>query len=78
MQKVGTKSAPSAQCCGVARNANLGCLCKYVTNGVQKFVSIDKAVYIAQYCGLPFQHGAKCENKFLNLIFTLNQMFLPL
>lgn len=60
VRKVGAKSPPSAQCCSVARNANVICLCKYVTQGIEKFVSVDKAVYIAQYCGLPFQHGTKC------------------
>ncbi|XP_021774395.1 uncharacterized protein LOC110738338 isoform X1 [Chenopodium quinoa] len=60
VRKVGAKSPPSAQCCAVARNADVICLCKYVTQGVEKFVSVDKAVYIAQYCGIPFQHGAKC------------------
>ncbi|KMS99145.1 hypothetical protein BVRB_2g047530 [Beta vulgaris subsp. vulgaris] len=60
VRKAGPKTPPSSQCCGVARNANVLCLCKYVTNGIEKFVSVDKAVFIAQYCGVPFQHGAKC------------------
>ncbi|KNA07597.1 hypothetical protein SOVF_170390 isoform B [Spinacia oleracea] len=60
VRKVGAKSPPSAQCCATARNADVVCLCKYVTDGIEKFISVDKSVYIAQYCGIPFQHGAKC------------------
>ncbi|CAO2820865.1 unnamed protein product [Amaranthus hypochondriacus] len=60
VRTVGPKTPPSARCCSLARNADNQCLCKYVSKGIEMFVSVDKAVYIAQYCGIPFQHGAKC------------------
>ncbi|XP_057541043.1 uncharacterized protein LOC130818830 isoform X1 [Amaranthus tricolor] len=57
---VGPKTPPSSRCCSLARNVDMQCLCKYVNKGIEKFVSVDKALYLAQYCGIAFQHGAKC------------------
>lgn len=61
----GPKIPPSRQCCAVAKKANVPCLCKYITKDIEQYVSVDKAVYIAQYCGVAFQHGSKCGSKCL-------------
>ncbi|KAL8154324.1 hypothetical protein V2J09_012084 [Rumex salicifolius] len=60
VQKSGPRITPSAQCCGVVRNINLPCACKYVNKDVEKLVSVKKVVYVAQYCGLALKHGSKC------------------
>ena len=60
VRKEGPKIQPSKACCTVAKQANIPCLCKYVTKEVEQYVDIGKAVYVAQYCGIPLQHGSKC------------------
>ncbi|XP_057541044.1 uncharacterized protein LOC130818830 isoform X2 [Amaranthus tricolor] len=60
VRKAGPKMRPSKDCCGVARNADIPCLCKYLTKDIEQYISVEKAVYIAQTCGVALQHGSKC------------------
>lgn len=65
VRKAGPKTPPSSQCCASVKKANIPCLCKYVTKDVEEYVSVEKAVYVAQYCGITLHHGSKCGSKCL-------------
>ncbi|KDP35266.1 hypothetical protein JCGZ_09425 [Jatropha curcas] len=56
----GPKIPPSKECCDVLKNADMNCICKHVTPEVEKMVSVEKIVYVAQTCGLAFSPGTKC------------------
>ncbi|KAK6928840.1 Bifunctional inhibitor/plant lipid transfer protein/seed storage helical domain [Dillenia turbinata] len=60
VQKAGPKVAPSPACCSVVKAANVPCICQSVTKAVEQAVSMEKVVYVAQTCGKPLSHGAKC------------------
>ncbi|XP_074286527.1 uncharacterized protein LOC141611792 [Silene latifolia] len=60
VMKAGKQTPPSSECCTVAKKSDIPCLCKYVTKDIEQYVSVKKAVYVAQYCGLALQHGSKC------------------
>ncbi|KAL2898277.1 Non-specific lipid-transfer protein 2 [Bienertia sinuspersici] len=85
VKKTGPKTPPSSQCCAVAKKANIPCLCKYVTKDIEQYVSPQKAVYVAQYCGVPFKHGSKCGSKCINsssifsyiTYFSTSYFFIP-
>lgn len=73
VRKAGPKMRPSKECCGVARNADVPCLCKYVNKDIEQYISVEKAVYVAQTCGVAFQHGSKCGSEFFsNLIIHIS------
>ncbi|KAM0852358.1 hypothetical protein ACQ4PT_048103 [Festuca glaucescens] len=57
------KIDPSAACCGVIQNADIPCLCGKVTPEVEKFICMDKVVFVAAYCKRPFKAGSTCGSK---------------
>jgi hypothetical protein len=57
------KITPSAACCGVIQNADIPCLCTKVTPEVEKFICMDKVVFVAAYCKRPFKAGSTCGSK---------------
>ncbi|KAL9247744.1 hypothetical protein vseg_021144 [Gypsophila vaccaria] len=58
--KAGKQTPPSSACCDVVKKADVPCLCKFVTKDIEKIVSAQKAVFVAQTCGVVLQHGSKC------------------
>jgi len=68
VRKDGPSIQPSEDCCRVIRNANMHCLCKYANQNLESIISVPKAIYVAQYCGVVLQRGAKCGSKFLNFL----------
>ncbi|KAK9741963.1 hypothetical protein RND81_03G139900 [Saponaria officinalis] len=63
VMKAGKQIPPSSECCDVVKNADIPCLCKYVTKDIERYVSPQKAVFVAQSCGVALQHGSKCGSK---------------
>ncbi|KAI5681728.1 hypothetical protein M9H77_02956 [Catharanthus roseus] len=60
VQKSGPKVIPSQLCCKVLKNVDLPCICHYINQDVEKIISIEKAVYVASFCGKPIPHRTKC------------------
>ncbi|PIN03054.1 hypothetical protein CDL12_24430 [Handroanthus impetiginosus] len=60
VQKNGPKTNPSQECCNVVKNVDLPCVCQHVTSEVEKIISMEKAVFVAGYCGKPLPHATKC------------------
>ncbi|KAF8396212.1 hypothetical protein HHK36_017825 [Tetracentron sinense] len=60
VQKSGPKTPPSPGCCGVVQTVDVPCVCKYVTKEVEDMISMEKVVYVTQYCGKTVPHGTKC------------------
>ncbi|CAL4915357.1 unnamed protein product [Urochloa decumbens] len=54
------KIDPSPACCAVWQRADIPCLCKRVTKEVEKEWCMEKVIYVAKYCGKPFNPGYKC------------------
>ncbi|KAL1811691.1 hypothetical protein ACET3Z_021756 [Daucus carota] len=60
VQKSGPEAAPSKECCDVVKNVDLACVCQHVTDQVEKIISMEKAVAMANSCGKALAHGTKC------------------
>jgi len=54
------KITPSPACCAVIKRADIPCLCAKVTPQIEQVVCMDKVVFVAAYCGRPFQPGSNC------------------
>ncbi|KAK9283530.1 hypothetical protein L1049_011777 [Liquidambar formosana] len=59
----GPKVAPSQGCCEAIETVDVPCACKYVTREVERIVSMEKVVYVSEFCGIALQHGMKCGSK---------------
>lgn len=66
VQRSGSESAPSKQCCDVLKNVNLACVCQHITDQVEKIISMEKCVSVANSCGKALAHGTKCGSKLKN------------
>ncbi|CAI9781702.1 unnamed protein product [Fraxinus pennsylvanica] len=60
VQKGGPKQKPSQGCCNVVKTVNLSCVCQHITPDVEQIISMEKAAYVAGFCGKPLPHGTKC------------------
>ncbi|KAJ3699112.1 hypothetical protein LUZ61_002817 [Rhynchospora tenuis] len=56
----GPKIEPDKNCCNAVRGADIPCVCTYLTPAVEKVISADKVVFVAQQCGRPLKPGSKC------------------
>ncbi|XP_072994871.1 uncharacterized protein [Typha latifolia] len=56
----GPKTPPSTECCDVVQRVNIPCVCEYVSKEIEKIISMDKVVFVAEYCKRPLAHGSKC------------------
>lgn len=63
-QKDGSEILPSQGCCNVLKNVDIPCLCKYITPEIEKQISVEKAIYVARFCGCSVPAGLKCGSKF--------------
>ncbi|CAL9117953.1 unnamed protein product, partial [Musa textilis] len=55
----GPQIKPTKPCCAEIKKVDVPCLCKHIPPGVEKMISLKKAVYVAKYCGKPVPKG-KC------------------
>ncbi|PSS24425.1 Protein MEN-8 like [Actinidia chinensis var. chinensis] len=60
VQKAGPKVAPSTGCCSVLKTVDVPCVCAHIPKQAEEIISIDKAVYVSRFCGIPLPHGTKC------------------
>ncbi|KAJ4825593.1 hypothetical protein Tsubulata_015248 [Turnera subulata] len=51
---------PSQDCCSVIKNVDIPCACKYLTSDIQALIDMDKVVHVADFCGVPLEHGSQC------------------
>ncbi|XP_073119642.1 uncharacterized protein [Henckelia pumila] len=63
VQKNGPTQNPSKQCCDVVKTIDFPCVCPHITNDVERIVSMEKAVFVARFCGKPLAHGTRCGSK---------------
>ncbi|CAA2934874.1 bifunctional inhibitor lipid-transfer seed storage 2S albumin superfamily [Olea europaea subsp. europaea] len=60
VQKGGPRKNPSQGCCNVVKSVDLPCVCQHITQEVEQIISMEKATYVAGFCGKPIPHGTKC------------------
>ncbi|CAA0827204.1 Bifunctional inhibitor/lipid-transfer protein/seed storage 2S albumin superfamily protein [Striga hermonthica] len=60
VQKTGPRESPSQECCNVVKSVDLPCVCRHITGQVEQIVSMEKAAYVAAFCGKPLPRGTKC------------------
>ncbi|KAL3649586.1 hypothetical protein CASFOL_005989 [Castilleja foliolosa] len=60
VQKSGPKETPSQGCCTVVKNVDLPCICGHITSEVEQIISMEKAAYVAAFCGKPIPRGTRC------------------
>ncbi|XP_074567227.1 uncharacterized protein LOC141823919 [Curcuma longa] len=56
----GPKVNPSAACCAEIKKLDLPCLCDNLPPGIEKRISLEKAVFVARKCGKKVRKGTKC------------------
>lgn len=73
VQKTGPQVKPSAACCTVLKKFNVNCMCQYITQDIVNLISVPKAIYVANTCGLNLPHGKKCGGKYiLPILFIIS------
>ncbi|CAN1266382.1 hypothetical protein LINPERPRIM_LOCUS12538 [Linum perenne] len=61
VKKGAGRKAPSKECCGVVKGADVKCACKsLLTPDIQAIINMDNVVYVGRSCGLSFPAGMKC------------------
>ncbi|XP_028785326.1 putative lipid-transfer protein DIR1 [Neltuma alba] len=60
VQKTGPTIPPSPACCTELRKFDVNCMCQYITSDIVNLISVPKAIYVFQTCGLSLPHGTKC------------------
>ncbi|OEL18319.1 hypothetical protein BAE44_0020662 [Dichanthelium oligosanthes] len=60
MPPANQKIPPSGACCAVVQKVNVPCLCAKVTKEIEKVLSMEKVVFVAERCKRPFEHGYQC------------------
>ncbi|KAF5182996.1 Bifunctional inhibitor/lipid-transfer protein/seed storage 2S albumin superfamily protein [Thalictrum thalictroides] len=58
--KFGPQTDPSKACCDVVKAADVPCVCQHIPPGAELIVSMEKVVYVANFCGKELPHGTKC------------------
>ncbi|KAF9592409.1 hypothetical protein IFM89_014899 [Coptis chinensis] len=58
--KAGPKVPPSSECCQVVKRVDIPCICSLVQSTIELFISMEKAVYVAEQCGRPVAPGFVC------------------
>ncbi|XP_043707443.1 uncharacterized protein LOC122656843 [Telopea speciosissima] len=54
------KVTKSQWCCNVVKKVEIPCVCKYITKKLEEQFSMDKAVYVAEQCGVTLPLGMIC------------------
>ncbi|CAK9147490.1 unnamed protein product [Ilex paraguariensis] len=60
VQKPGPEVNPSPGCCSVVKTVDLPCVCQHITKDAEQIISMEKATYVAKFCGKALAHGTKC------------------
>ncbi|OVA06100.1 Bifunctional inhibitor/plant lipid transfer protein/seed storage helical domain [Macleaya cordata] len=60
VMKLIPRPPPSVACCEIVKKVDADCVCSHVTKEVEALISMDKAVFVAAYCGRPLPSGTKC------------------
>ncbi|KAI3450186.1 hypothetical protein Pfo_006851 [Paulownia fortunei] len=60
VKKSGPKETPSQGCCNVVSTVDLPCVCQHISSEVEQIISMEKAAYVAAFCGKALPHGTKC------------------
>ncbi|MED6139831.1 hypothetical protein PIB30_087650 [Stylosanthes scabra] len=60
VQKAGPQVPPSQGCCSELLKFNVPCACNLITEDVANLISVDKAVFVADYCGWKLTPGMQC------------------
>ncbi|KAI3994013.1 hypothetical protein MKX01_003026 [Papaver californicum] len=58
--KTGPKIPPSQGCCGVIQKADIPCVCQHITPEIEQVISVEKVIYVAQFCHKDLPRGTKC------------------
>ncbi|RZC77657.1 hypothetical protein C5167_001880 [Papaver somniferum] len=58
--KAAPKTPPTQGCCDVIQKADIPCVCQYITPEIEQVVSIEKVIYVAQFCHKDLPRGTKC------------------
>ncbi|KAI3857927.1 hypothetical protein MKW98_011193 [Papaver atlanticum] len=58
--KAAPKTPPTQGCCDVIQKADIPCVCRYITPEIEQVVSIEKVIYVAQFCHKDLPRGTKC------------------
>ncbi|KAK6911070.1 Bifunctional inhibitor/plant lipid transfer protein/seed storage helical domain [Dillenia turbinata] len=58
--KPGPNVPPSEECCAVAKEADIPCVCSIVTPPIELIISMEKVVYVARTCGVDVPPGLQC------------------
>ncbi|KAJ1383401.1 Bifunctional inhibitor/plant lipid transfer protein/seed storage helical domain [Sesbania bispinosa] len=59
--KKGPQIPPSQACCASLKGVYLICICKYFTGEIEKIISFDKVLYVANFCHVEIPPpGTKC------------------
>ncbi|KAG2390803.1 uncharacterized protein HKW66_Vig0134360 [Vigna angularis] len=61
VRREGPTVQPSPGCCNALESSNVTCLCPYFAQHEDTY-SIDKVIYVLNYCGTPLASGTKCGN----------------
>ncbi|KAF9595175.1 hypothetical protein IFM89_037604 [Coptis chinensis] len=60
VSKIGGKADPSQPCCDIVKKVDVPCVCNHISKDVENIISMQKVVFVAQFCGKPLAHGSKC------------------
>ncbi|KAG5227680.1 hypothetical protein OIU78_009247 [Salix suchowensis] len=60
VQRQGSQTDPSPECCNVIKTLDVPCVCQHVTDDIQAVIDMAKVAHVAQYCGIPLAHGTTC------------------
>ncbi|KAJ1435949.1 Bifunctional inhibitor/plant lipid transfer protein/seed storage helical domain [Sesbania bispinosa] len=61
IKKEGKRTPPSKTCCSVLQGADVPCLCQYINPFIERYISVEKSIYVAKTCGCKIPPpGSKC------------------
>ncbi|CAN0891827.1 hypothetical protein LINGRAHAP2_LOCUS17202 [Linum grandiflorum] len=65
VQRGAGRKAPSKDCCGVVKGADVNCACKsLLTPDIQAIIDMDSVVYVGRTCGVSFPAGMHCGREY--------------
>ncbi|THU48388.1 hypothetical protein C4D60_Mb09t25700 [Musa balbisiana] len=67
----GPKVNPSKACCVEVCKLDVPCFCDHLPPKTEEVMSLEKAIFVARYCGKLVPHGTKCGKQDLLLLTTL-------
>lgn len=75
----GPKVNPSKACCVEVCKLDVPCFCDHLPPKTEEVMSLEKAIFVARYCGKLVPHGTKCgSKKASNDLFVFFFFFWPI